>query len=218
MSEDNDEARLKIQREIDLEWATSRMLGQFYPEEVRRIIRLKVQAYPFLCERQFDRVIQILLSDPELRSHPYCLSALAHVLKVAERWNALVPIRLRLMEIWSDCPDSWTELADAVFKCDGPAAALKVLLDGAVTIPDDPDYHLEICRVACLSGDVETARKAAQVYHKAMPVFANLFFSFPEFEPIWPDYPEARAFRGGMESAPVEEPPRPSRPEFGFLL
>jgi len=136
---------------------------------------------------------------------------------VAERWNALVPIQLRLIEIWLDCPDSWSELADAVFKRDGSAAALKVLLDGAVTIPDDPDYHLEICRVACLSGDVETARKAARVYIKAMPVLAFLFFSSPEFEPIWQDYPEARAFRGDIEYSPVEEPSRPSRPELGFL-
>jgi tetratricopeptide (TPR) repeat protein len=221
MNADEPASRRKVRQELDLKRATSLLLDPSWPDDARRVIRLKIQAHPFLRERQFDRALQILRSDPSLGNHPYWLSALAHVLEAAGRWADLIPIRLRLLEFSPDWHESWLDLARAVAGRDGHAAALKILHEGAGSAAEDPHdhfiYQLEICRVACLCGDLETARLTAQKLHDSSGDSAVAFFSCDEFEPLWPDYPAARALHEARKSDPDEEPPDEVFPEQGFL-
>lgn len=208
----------KVRQEMDLQRAQSMLsAASFWPEEARRTLRLKIEAYPHLCEGESEKVLQILASDPSLRNHPYWLQAFAHVLELTERWGELVPIRLRLLEFWPDAHSSWMDLARAIEGRSGPAAAFDILREGAASVDSSFEYQSEICRVACLAGNLEAARLAAQKLHEFSACLAQVVLASDECKLLWPEYPQAKTFRDDCEADPDKHTTQKTFPEDGFL-
>lgn len=215
MNEEERSKKLRFWREEWRNRCISLMTNPALPLAGRQICRLKLQAFPLVCEGHFDRALAILTSDALLIDHPYCQKAIAHVLQVAGKWEPLVAVRTKILKHYPERYDVWVNLADAVRAAKGPQAAVEVLREGFETGKDELPYLFELCRLECLSGCTSKALEVERLIRDIAPGWERLLQRDEDFRPIWRYDPESEASRDSSTDAP--EADEDFLPERGFL-
>lgn len=122
--------------------------------------QLLVQLY-WLTKR-YDQAEEILRKLLIERSIPWVLSAMAKTQLLKQNYIAAIDLAKQAIDSSRNNVESYDILAEAYLKNDMPDEALKYIKDALNLSPLSIDRHYNVCQIARVNGDYETAMASSQ--------------------------------------------------------